>query len=301
MNKKILTIVTLLVLALIVGALSVPVFADETVVGAKVENATAADTEVGGGHIVSKVTKNTVKDGVQTIEITYDAASLKVLDSSDDRPAGYAWIGVKVTRPEEATKATENDNTVYNEESFEQYFGVDVAILKEAVKKDGYISYTKSYTWEYSEEPAEANRVAKTVLTVKISAEGITLKDEDASATLWDENEYKTEKMQVTLDALRAELEAQGKTQAAIEEELKAAEELLAEQNLTLEELQAQLAELTAEQEVPEQAPEQAPEEPATQEKDSTPKTGVVDVSLISSVVAMISVAGIVTVKKYSK
>ena len=45
--------------------------------------------------------------------------------------------------------------------------------------------------------------------------------------------------------------------------------------------------------------PDDEAEEP--EEKDPTPKTGLVDVALVASVVAMISVAGIVTVKRYSK
>ncbi len=56
---------------------------------------------------------------------------------------------------------------------------------------------------------------------------------------------------------------------------------------------------------IPEKAVEEEPvEEPAEEkpaEKDDTPKMGTIDVALISSVVAMVSVAGIVTVKKYSK
>lgn len=51
------------------------------------------------------------------------------------------------------------------------------------------------------------------------------------------------------------------------------------------------------------ETPEQTPETPVdeAEEKDPTPKTGAIDVALVASVVAMISVAGIVTVKKYSK
>ncbi len=47
------------------------------------------------------------------------------------------------------------------------------------------------------------------------------------------------------------------------------------------------------------QQPQEIPEK--TPEKDSTPDTGLVDVALVASVVAMVSVAGIVAVKKYSK
>ncbi len=41
--------------------------------------------------------------------------------------------------------------------------------------------------------------------------------------------------------------------------------------------------------------------EPMPEDKDNTPKTGSVDVALIATVIAMVSVAGIVAVKKHSK
>ncbi len=55
------------------------------------------------------------------------------------------------------------------------------------------------------------------------------------------------------------------------------------------------------EEPVAEDPDDEEKEEPVAEEKDNTPKTGIIDVALIASVVAMVSVAGIVTVKKYSK
>ena len=290
MKRKMLTIVTLLVLALIVGALNIPVMATEFK-GATVTDDTAADTKLEAGVETPTITSK-VNGDKQEVEVVYTVAALKIVTGEvEDRPEGYAWVGVKVAKPTGATKGIEDDEdkTEYEGESFNQYFGVNLKKLQEAVENGtGYISYTKTYTWQYD---AEATEVKTTTLTVKIKAEGVTLADKDGEdKTLWNQDEYNTYKLEVKLEELRTELEKQGLAQAEIEKRLELAENLLAKEDLTLEQLKTKLAELT-----------KPVEEAKPTEKDDTPKTGVVDVALIASVVAMISVAGIVTVKKYNK
>ncbi len=293
MKKKILTIATLLVVALIIGILGTTVMAAD-LAGATAEDATQDDTRLDAGVKISS-NESKINGDKQNIEVVYTVASLKVLGTNEeDRPDGYGWIGVKVTCPEGAKKGIENDKdkTEYNAPSFNQYFGINVAKLQKAVEDGtGYISYTKSYTWQYDAEP---KGVTTTTLTVKIKAEGVTLQDKDdsvsADKTLWNKDEYVTYKLEV----LAEELKEQGLSQKDIEERLQIAEELLADHDLTIQELKAKLAELTEEKEEP-----TSTETPA--KKDDTPKMGTIDVALITSVVAIVSAAGIVAVKRYSK
>ncbi len=301
MKKKILTIVTLLVVSLIIGVIGTTVMAAE-LAEATVVDATKEDTKLATEIKEPTITSNT-NGSEQTIEVVYTIAALKIIDGNDaDRPDGYGWIGVNVKRPDGATKGVENDGTVYEANAFDQFFGINVEKLQKAVEDGtGYISYTKSYDWKYDDDNTG---VTKTTLIVKIKAEGVTLQDKDDSEsddkTLWNKDEYVTYKLEV----LEEELKEQGLAQKDIEERLQIAEELLADQDLTIEQLKAQIAELTAEKEAPSEVEKPVEEDNTSktpEEKDNTPKTGVVDVALISSVVSMISVAGIVTVKKYSK
>ncbi len=99
----------------------------------------------------------------------------------------------------------------------------------------------------------------------------------------------KLQELEELLNKLKEELEKQG-----LKGRLEEAEKLIGNQNATIEEIEAQIANLQKQYNAL-KAPEKA------EEKDNTPGTGVIDVALISAVVAMISALGIVTVKKYNK
>ncbi len=96
---------------------------------------------------------------------------------------------------------------------------------------------------------------------------------------------------------LEAELKKLGYSPEDIARILEQAMESIANQGANIEKLQAQIDSLKAQYN--ELTKEE--EESVAEEKDNTPKTGIIDVALVASVVAMVSAAGIVTVKKYNK
>ena len=190
MNKKILTIMTALVLAL---AVAMPVMADETVKYAKVEDCTKSDSY---DQTAPKVTPDGSKTAKTTL--TYSEASLKIVteDKGQGRPAGYSWLGFTVKMPSGYTKykLTYNGKTEEKDvsgESFDEYVGVSPKKLEEATKAGNeYLEYNLDYEWIKTDNGSES--VHQTIL-IRIKLSGVTLKDEQ-NKEVWNNDIYEEAK-----------------------------------------------------------------------------------------------------------
>ena len=81
----------------------------------------------------SKLSYDISNNGQEEVTITYDSASLKLLpEGEDDRPADYAWLGIKVKSPDGMTKYSiqcndgeKKDKNMIPEGGVTEYFGIN--------------------------------------------------------------------------------------------------------------------------------------------------------------------------------
>ena len=166
--------------------------------GTTVENITNEDT-IASGTVSPKIETS---DSETTL--TYSAIDLKVVPGNPaiQRPAGYAWIGVKATAPNDLdiTKYqigsdAEVSKTTYEEYSYpEEYLG--------NVKNQSSFTYATSYTFDAKEGKdvlytvtvkwmnSSSEVKATHTINVVVKVDSITLKDETGSKELWNEAKY---------------------------------------------------------------------------------------------------------------
>ncbi len=152
--------------------------------GTTVENITNEDT-IASGTVSPKIETS---DSETTL--TYSAIDLKVVPGNPaiQRPAGYAWIGVKATAPNDLdiTKYQIGSDAEVSKTTYEEYFGVSEDKLKEATEKGEDIVYTVTVKWMNSSSEVKATHT----INVVVKVDSITLKDETGSKELWNEAKY---------------------------------------------------------------------------------------------------------------
>ncbi len=184
-------------MTLLVSLLAVPAVAFAEEQYGTVTDTSKADSAKVGEKEISPAEGNEAK-----VTVTYSNVSLNKVEElqgegAAERPAGYAWLGIKVTAPtskenakwtrtsnvELPTELQRTDVNVSDTDS-DYYFPVSVDLLKAALETDeGYLEYTYTFTWKEG--------VTQTV-TIKIVPEGVKLyEDKDAreedGETIWDE------------------------------------------------------------------------------------------------------------------
>ncbi len=205
--KKILTISTLLVIVLMLSLL--PVFAAETeerntqqgtfVTVSDITNEDTIHAESGDPTVNVKVTKG--DNNKDTVEVTYYAASLKAVEEDEEihRPAGYAWLGVRLypSSGTDYTYVTFDDGTgeelsdVNNHKCEDYYIGVSKENLEKAVKEGKDLVYTDTITWYKNKEATEPESDAPvTNLKIIVKAKDMVVYDETDSKEEWNEETY---------------------------------------------------------------------------------------------------------------
>ena len=149
----------------------------------------------------------TIKTDGNTITVTYNAASLKIIgagesEAAEGRPAGYAWLGIRITAPTDATKYKVNgtDETSITGGTVDAYFGVSEEKLEEATRAEKDLTYTRTYSWLKDEGTVDP---AQTVIKVIIKASGIALYNQEDNTVQWDKEEY--DKVKAEVDASKKE------------------------------------------------------------------------------------------------
>ena len=197
---------------LLSGVMCMPaVFADTTL--GTVSDVTNKDTlHEEGKNVTATITPNGTS---KNVTITYSGVSVKALDNSvENRPDGYAWIGVKVVHDNgskdkgqvKVTVFDENTNAykTYSWESVKTaadsennyYLGINSAKLKGAMASGEYnnkLTYVLEFDWD-------GNKTVDQTVTVIIDPADVTLYDKDNTTEDWDNNTY-----QEVLDDLTAE------------------------------------------------------------------------------------------------
>ena len=99
-------------------------------------------------------------DGNETdnVTITYDATTLKILEGTGpengNRPAGYAWLGFNITKPDSVSPKQGNAKYRVNNSEPEDYtdgnyyFGINKDKLIQAVTNSKNIEYTYEFDWD---------------------------------------------------------------------------------------------------------------------------------------------------------
>ena len=92
------------------------------------------------------------------VTITYDAATLKILEGTDaqngNRPAGYAWLGFNITKPDSVSpkegnakfRVNNGDPEDYTDGNY--YFGINKDKLIQAVTNSKNMEYTYEFDWD---------------------------------------------------------------------------------------------------------------------------------------------------------
>ena len=192
--------------------------ADEPSVNAKyasVKDNTQADSLVDAGDVGKLNPKvDIAKDG-EEITVTYDAAKLKIVEESKDihRPAGYAWIGLRMTAPNDAKYCQVKGSdtaTKFDNKTFDEYFGISEAKLKASIENESnQIVYNYVITW-YKDDPSSkngdsTNTISTQTIKVIVKTEGVELYDtlNGGDKTLWNKDVYEAEVKKVE-DAKKA-------------------------------------------------------------------------------------------------
>ncbi len=267
------------------------------------------------------------KAGISGAPVVINGSSVTVKGKLDLVLGANSWYGIDVDpknkenatltladKSSVAAKGNGDKAVVYQDPIKEENktSSVDIGGKTEvAIKDDEGTTYYVGLT---GEEVAEIAKAGSTVTVMKGEmaldnlADNVTVKaEEGAKATV---NGYevtesgvdtsvlnKLKELEALLNKLKEELKNQGIAQEEIEGRLEVAEQLISDQDVTIAELQEQIENLQAQYK--ELKGEEKQEE--QKEKDNTPKTGSIDVALMATVVSAISLAGIVTVKKYTK
>lgn len=266
--KKLLTITTVLVIALVLCVL--PVFAAEPVMDHSTENAKDdTGTNVYVADITDKdtlhtedtkpdVTINVVPgDKNDKVTVTYNAADLRILADKGSRPVDAAWLGVRLMPKDDQythykVSGSDTVKALGTPQCHNRFIPVNADILEEAIENgevvDGkYVIFEKTFTWYKSDAGTDVD-APTTELTVILNVAKTTVHDKDNGEEVWDEEIY----------------------EAAVEANTPAEDEEEPAQSTTKEEAK----------------------------KDETPKTGVVDYLPVLGMVAVVSLAGAVIFKR---
>ncbi len=192
MKKSILFITVLLVLSLIMS-ISIPVFAaGDQAKYASIEDITNSDTIKD-----EDVKKSTIEgNNEKTTTITFSAASLKTIDAgkegqaSEGRPAGYAWLGIRITVPTEAKKFKENNEAeedLGGKTTLDKYVGVNEDNLRKAVEEG---KDSKVYTFDYAWLDERGDEISRQTIKVIINLAGLTVYKGDTEDQLWNKSVY---------------------------------------------------------------------------------------------------------------
>ena len=138
----------------------------------------------------------TANDGNTVVNVVYNAADLKIIGegtegASEGRPDGYAWLGIRVSAPDTATKYKINDETEENNNtSFDKYFGVNKEKLEKATKEGKDITYSLKVTW--LKNGGEDTVVLTQTINIIIKVDKINLfdKEDNEGSKLWDNEKY---------------------------------------------------------------------------------------------------------------
>lgn len=189
---------TLFIILFLGAILTTTVNAQSTVT---VQDITSQDTLHTG---TEKPTPDITTDG-NTITVTYNAASLKIIgegtggQASEGRPAGYAWLGIRITPPTEATKyKVDGEEETITGGTVDAYFGISEAKLEEATREERDLTYTKTYSW-LKDEDQPVEDPSETIIKIVVKTSGIELYDEQDTTAQWNEEKY---------DEIVAEVEA---------------------------------------------------------------------------------------------
>ena len=117
-----------------------------------------------------------------TVTVTPSEMHFRSADANAHRPAGYCWVGVKITAPEGAGTITQPGDPDYTEVTtqtdangrkyFYEWFGLSTkSVCNALASSDGIISYTVPYKIDDVDTP----------LTVNIDVNNLTLKGVDTS------------------------------------------------------------------------------------------------------------------------
>ena len=132
-----------------------------------------------------------------TTTITYDSATFRILDGSvEGRTAGYAWIGIKVTKPDDAKKYTitfngESDSETTANGDIEDYIGFNADELKSAVDDARNLEFTYEIEWK-----DDNGNTATQKITIVIVPSNITLQSQNYDSDHkeeWNNTTYKEE------------------------------------------------------------------------------------------------------------
>ena len=170
------------------------------------------------------------------------------------------------------------------------YVGLTGEEVAEVAKAGATVTVMKG---EMALENLADNVTVKTEGTAKVTVNGYEVTESGVDTSVLN----KLKELEALLNKLKEELNNQGIAQEEIEGRLEVAEQLISDQDVTIAELQEQIENLQAQYKELKGEDKQGEQK----EKDNTPKTGSANVALIATVVSAISLAGIVTVKKYTK
>ncbi len=244
-------------------------------------------------------------------------------DTSLGRNVDGFWIGIKVTAPDGMSEG-QLENAKFRRSGEERSFWN----LKDSKAEPHYIGLWKRIDKETLQNKTSEITIAEyefdwnndgnyeQKISIKIKPDGIKLDDEDVVFVKIGTNHFTFKKgnslnqLSEAEEKLLKELmtpaggykfvgifdKKTGK-EVALDQEISSDMEL----EIRFEKLPEETAPTTIPEEPADEIEEIADEVEKPTEKDNTPNTGVVDVGLITSVVAMVSAAGIVTVKKYNK
>ncbi len=197
--KKILTITTILAIALVLCVL--PVFAANSATGSVVEveditNEDSLHSDAGEPSVDVTVTEG---DNSDTVVVTYSAAELKIVDrmkDGTDRGMDAAWLGVRLTPVDDETytkfscslvsKADIEDN---EGKSVDYYVAVTPEKLEEAVKGGKDLVYTEKIIW-LENDGSDEESAPVTYLTVIVKADQMKIFDKEDNEEKWNEETY---------------------------------------------------------------------------------------------------------------
>ena len=145
---------------------------------------------------VDALTGSPKKEGENTevVKLKYDSALTLKIDSEQEasgnvakRPAGNAWIGIKVTKPDSATTsnikyyAVNNFGVKSEEKSFdtfkdsenhiELWGGINFEVLNAALKNGKDITYSWFFNWDGDEDYDQEFQISISPENVKLKAE----------------------------------------------------------------------------------------------------------------------------------
>ncbi len=199
MKKTIMFIIMLLACVLLMPG----VYAEEEHEYAKVEDITNEDTFKDGTKPV------VVGSGEATTTITVDAATFQMLGTEgsntpvgdEQRPGGYAWIGFRVTMPEEASDIKLNEESKEGT-SFDKYLGFKVSSLTNAAKNKNS-NVTKTYTLKWKDKD-KTTEMTQTINIVIVPEKIVLYEDahkfgENESTPVWNEEKWSEEVQKVNL------------------------------------------------------------------------------------------------------